>query len=146
MNRICSALFSFVSALLVWHAGACVAPPPGGPLLTRAESSGFSETTRYDEVMRFLRVLETRSDLMLLRTDLGADLHTWVGRDISLYLVWGGQFAFRVSPGSGTDFMLTGGAGLRSGAHHWDIRFTGHAVIGEANVDHVWIVAGGFRF
>lgn len=53
---------------LVWIAGACISPFPPGTPRTRAESSDFFETTRYDEVVRFLGLLQAHSDLLRIET------------------------------------------------------------------------------
>jgi hypothetical protein len=84
--------------------------------------------------------------LMLLRADLGTNLYEWVGPETEVYLHWGGQSSLRVSPGSGADFMLTAGIGLRSRRNHWDFRFTGQGVLGRANIDQYWVVTGGYVF
>ncbi|MBU0755381.1 MAG: M14 family metallopeptidase, partial [Planctomycetes bacterium] len=58
-----------ISLLLLAGAGAaCISPLPADRLLTRAESSGFSETTRYEEIVEFLALLETHSDLIRVDT------------------------------------------------------------------------------
>lgn len=85
-------------------------------------------------------------DLVLIRADLSATFHEWAGSGAGLYLHWGVQCSFRVSPGSGTDFMLAAGAGLRSGGKRWDLRLTGQSVLGDANVDQIWVVTGGYCF
>lgn len=57
-------------ACLAW-AAACGQPSDGtddAPLLTRAEASGFIETSRYEDVMTFLRTVVARDDRMHLTT------------------------------------------------------------------------------
>lgn len=49
-------------ALTIIALSACTAPKNFDPPLTRAESSGFTETSRYDEVIDFLKACDANSD------------------------------------------------------------------------------------
>lgn len=60
------ALFTVVlAARMVGQAAAWAEDPP---LVTRAETSGYEETSRYDDVIRFTQALQTRSPLLRVET------------------------------------------------------------------------------
>jgi hypothetical protein len=75
--------------LLLVAAGASVAVAQSGPvsslkgLLTRAERSNFTETSRYDDVQRFLAAVDEASDLVHV-TSFG---YTFEGRSLPLAVV-----------------------------------------------------------
>ncbi|RMH23045.1 MAG: peptidase M14, partial [Gemmatimonadetes bacterium] len=72
---------------LVWAAAACSgaadAPPDVSDLVTRAEATAYRETSRYDDVMTFLRTLAERDPRVHL-TSMGT---TSEGRDMPLVVV-----------------------------------------------------------
>jgi hypothetical protein len=53
---------------LVLLSTACLTPLPPGEPATRAETSGFTETTRYNEVLRILNTLDEHSSNLRLET------------------------------------------------------------------------------
>src|SRR5262245_59179892 len=56
---------------------------PGGPL-TRAEATGYKETSRHADVMRFIAELEKRGDSRLWVTAFGSSME---GRELSLLIL-----------------------------------------------------------
>jgi len=82
-------------------------------------------------------------DILLVRADLSARAFEWAQQDISVYGFCGGQVSLA---SSGPGMALTGGVGIRSKRQHWDARFTGQAVMGNADLGSVWLLTAGVFF